>query len=130
VILHQLVGKKNGFSLIEVMIVGVIIAIAMFAVFQMYSFSLFQYPKINNLLQGNSILTKEAEIINSKGFTQIDSFLSSNYPKVIKVGGTTFTLTYSINNPYSWCKVILLNLYWKEGTQTKSISLEILRSAP
>jgi len=95
VILHQLVGKKNGFSLIEVMIVGVIIAIAMFAVFQMYSFSLFQYPKINNLLQGNSILTKEAEIINSKGFTQIDSFLSSNYPKVIKVGGTTFTLTYS-----------------------------------
>lgn len=128
--LHQLIGKKEGFSLLEVVIAGVILSIAMFAVFQMYSFGLFQYPIINNLIQGNHILVKEAEMINAKSFAQIDGFLSSNYPKTVKVGNSIFTLTYTLNMPYTWCKVITLYVSWKDGTQTKSLSLEILRSAP
>ncbi|MGB9857082.1 MAG: type IV pilus modification PilV family protein [Dictyoglomaceae bacterium] len=129
-IFHQLIGEKEGFSLLEVVIVGIILSIAMLAVFQMYSFGLFQYPIISNLLQGNHILIKEAEMINAKSFTQIESFLSTNYPKTVKVGNSSFTVTYTLRVPYTWCKVITLFVYWKDGTQTKSLSLEILRSKP
>ncbi len=128
-ILHQKVGNE-GFNLIEVLIVGLIISIAMFAVFQMYSYGLFQYPKISNLVQANHLLVREAENINSQKFNQLENFLSNNYPKVINIGDLSFSLSYTLNTPYSWCKVITLIVSWKDGTYTRSLSLEILRSIP
>ncbi len=128
-IFHQKTGD-GGFNLIEVLIVGLIISIAMFAVFQMYSYGLFQYPRISNLVQANHILVKEAESLNSKSFSQIESFLSSSFPKIVYIGDSSFNLTYTLNIPYSWCKVITLYVSWKDGTQTRTLSLEILRSIP
>ncbi|MCX7846192.1 MAG: prepilin-type N-terminal cleavage/methylation domain-containing protein [Dictyoglomaceae bacterium] len=128
-ICHQKIGNK-GFNLIEVLIVGLIISIAMLAVFQMYSYGLFQYPKISNLVQANHLLVREAENINSKTYTQIDNFLSSNYPKVVNIKNISFRLSYTLNIPYTWCKIITLYVSWRDGTQTKTLSLEILRSIP
>ncbi|PMQ01009.1 MAG: hypothetical protein CBR30_08375 [Dictyoglomus sp. NZ13-RE01] len=125
----QKIGKIDGFNLIEVLIVGIILTIAMIAVFQMYSFSLIQIPIISNLMQANHLLMKEAEIINSKSYTEIDSFLSSNYPKIVKVGGSTYTISYSLFS-YTWCKLIVYRVYWKDGKIEKNLSLELLRAKP
>ncbi|MCS7201571.1 MAG: hypothetical protein NZ841_02165 [Dictyoglomus sp.] len=128
-ILLQKIGN-NGFSLIEVLIVGLIIFIAMFAVFQMYSYGLFQYPRISNLVQANHLLVREAENINSKAYTQIDTFLLNNYPKIINIRNMSFRISYTLNTPYTWCKIITLYVSWRDGTQTQTLSLEILRSIP
>ncbi len=125
---HQKVGNERGFSLLEALVVGVLLLISIIGILQMYSVTFYNAPKVDNLTKVNYILSKEAEIILAQSYTTLDSFLLSNYPKVVNYGSMSYTITYTLLDNLSWGKYIRISAFWKEGKEDKNLSIELFKA--
>lgn len=122
------IGNSKGFSLLEALVVGVLLFISIVGIMQMYFVTFYNAPKVENLTKANYILNKEAETVLSQSFTLLDNFLQANYPKVVKDGYITYTITYSIVSSFTWGKYIEIMVNWKEGQESKSLSIELFKA--
>jgi len=125
---HQGIGNERGFSLLEALVVGVLLLISIVGILQMYSVIFYNAPKVDNLTRANYLLIKEAEIVLSQSYTTLDSFLLSNYPKIVNYGNISYTITYTLLDKLSWGKYIKLSTFWNEGKENKSLSIELFKA--
>lgn len=125
---NQKVGSSKGFSLLEALVVGVLLFVSIVGILQMYFVTFYNAPKVENLTKANYILNREAEIILSQSFTTLDNFLAANYPKVVKDGNMNYTITYTISYSFTWGRYITLRINWKEGKDSKNLSIELFKA--
>lgn len=125
---NQRIGNNRGFSLLEAIVVGVLLFVSMVGILQMYFVTFYNAPKVENLTKANYILAKEAETILAQNYTVLESFLSSNYPKVVQIENISYTITYTIGDVFTWGKYIRGVITWKEGQEIKNISIELFKA--
>ncbi len=124
----QKISKYSGFSVLEALIAGAVLLIAIVGILQMYFVTFYNAPKVENLINANYILSKEAELIFSKSYTILDSYITSNYPKVVKDKNMVYTITCTIDNTLTWGRFIRLEASWIEGKENKEFRIEFFRA--
>jgi len=121
-------SKIEGFTILEALIAGGLLLIGVFGISQIYFFTFFNTPKIENINRVNYILSKEAEMLLIKSYTTLDSYISSNYPKVISDVASTITVTCEGHNIFTWGRLLKLSATWEEGTENKTMTIELFKA--
>ena len=117
--------NNKGFSLIEVLISLVILAIGFLAIAGMQVTSIRGNSFSNRVTQATILAQDKLEELKNLSYTHAD--LSSGQHSEGTITGTIFSRQYVVADTTSTMKTITVTVQWTDGT-THSISLSTIRS--
>jgi type IV pilus assembly protein PilV len=123
-------GKNNGgFSLIEVLIGMVFLAIGLLAIAGLQITSVRGNFLSNNLMQATYVAQDRLEFLKNKPYdsVELDAVNNKDDIKVPPISGVVYNGRYTIINNVSGYKEITYTVTWNDGTN-HSISFSTIRS--
>jgi type IV pilus assembly protein PilV len=125
---RPMVHKREGFSLIEVLIALVFLAIGLLAVASLQVTSVRGNFFSNNLMQATYVAQDRLEFLENTRYSSGELMAASNKNDVTKtIAGTDYNGTYSIVDDVSGYKLITYTVSWNDGVNHR-ISFSTIRS--
>jgi type IV pilus assembly protein PilV len=121
-----MIFKKEGFSLIEVLIALIFLAIGILAIASLQVTAVRGNFFSNNLMQATYVAQDRLENLENMPFTSLP--VGGDYSdKTITISGVVFTGTYRVVDNVAGYKEITYTVTWNDGTN-HSISFPTFRS--
>ena len=125
---RSMVFKRNGFSLIEVLIALTILAIGLLAIASLQVTSVRGNFFSNSLMQATYVAQDRLEFLGNRPYSSLELNAASNKNDVTKtIAGTDYNGTYSIVDDVSGYKLITYRVSWNDGVNHR-ISFSTIRS--
>jgi type IV pilus assembly protein PilV len=126
---RSMISKREGFSLIEVLIALVFLAIGLLAVASLQVTSVRGNFFSNNLMQATYVAQDRLEFLENTRYSSGELMAATNKNDVTKtIAGTDYNGTYSIvDDVSSGYKLITYTVSWNDGVNHR-ISFSTIRS--
>jgi len=125
---RSMVYKREGFSLIEVLIALIFLAIGILAIASLQITSVRGNFFSNNLMQATYVAQDRLEFLKNRPYDSAELGVVNNKDDVkVTISGVVFTRTYRVVDNVAGYKEITYTVTWNDGIN-HSISFSTIRS--
>ena len=125
---RSMIFKKEGFSLIEVLIALIFLAIGILAIASLQITSVRGNFFSNNLMQATYVAQDRLEFLKNRPYDSAELGAVNNKDDVkVTISGVVFTRTYRVVDNVAGYKEITYTVTWNDGTN-HNISFSTIRS--
>ncbi len=110
--------KRDGFTLLEVLLTIVIFSSGIAALIQVFGMGMFAAEDTQHTLVATNLAREKLEEIKNKAYTDINGEAKAQLPTF-----SFFQRELTVSTPQAGLKLITVNIYWTIKDQERTVSL-------